>query len=218
MNDTDWVFVLDSDEYLVPVNFNASEASPDWCGNQHPSLISQILSQMLITATRMKLDSFENLMRNESLNTYNECLFGYSFNYFKPHCKPIAAFSIPVYAWLQTTVAYATPLIRSKFPSAYVSQLNNHFHNGQTQTWKSVYQTRYNPPLVGKSLHHNPGGGHSVLAPRSFHGGLSLEIAHARIIRHKRNEKEEAPFLVEDKRWAELHADYEKCASRSNKQ
>lgn len=216
-NHTDWIFVIDSDEYLFPVNFNATAAPLDWCGTQYPTLITRILSQMLTIASEKKLDSYETMIKNETLDSLSRCTFGSSYYYFKPYCMAISAFTLPVYVWLQSPIEYRTPLVRSKYTSAYVEQLNDGNTISQTESWKSVYQTRYNPPLVGRSLHHNPSGGHSVLAPRSYHGGLSLEIAHARLIPNKRNETIDAPRLMRDNRWVELHSSYEKCAKRWRK-
>lgn len=210
--------MLDSDELLLPVNFNVSMAEVDWCGNQHPTLITKILNQMLMAVSRLKLDAYERFIARETLDVHSACLFGYTYDFFKPHCKPVAAFSLPVYVWVQTASSYATPLVKSKYPSAYIQRLSKSNVQGQPQTWKSVYQTKYNPPLLGKSLHHNPAGGHSAWAPRDFHGGLSLEVAHARIIHTERNETEEALLLVQDNSWTELHTGYEKCSSRRRKQ
>ena len=185
----DWVFVMDVDEYLTPVNFNASIAPIDWCSMQRPSFISRILHQMLAIATRHKLSSFDLMMKaykeRDVLTGEGACPRGWSFNEVRNRCRPITSISMPVYLWLRKegSPERAIPTIRSIFPGCYSDRLKESAQDGQEELWKSVYQTRHSQLLEGRSLHDNPTDNRKVstiLAPRSFHGGLSLEIVHQR--------------------------------------
>lgn len=205
---------MDSDEYLLPVNFKCNEVPLDWCGKQRPSLVSQILNDMLLTSTRAKLDEYERMVSNETLDVSSACIYGYSYKKFM-NCVPIQAFTLPVYTWLQPTSHNASvPFVQSRFPSAYSFKFTTEYLNGQHQSWKSVYQTKYNPPLQGRSLHWNHAR-HSTshMAPRSNHGldRLSLEIAHVRGFMAGRNLTFDAPVLMQSEKWRDLHKVYKRC-------
>ena len=198
------------DEFVFPVNFDVNRAYADWCQSSRPPLVSFILNDMQITASRSLLDSYTAIYSNR---TGVDCSLGYSYSQKTSECKPITAFTLPVYTWLQPKES-TLPYVHSKYPSSYSVRFTLSDINGQHQTWKSVYQTKYNPLLIGRSLHGNHAPQtHAILAPRSRHSGLSLEIAHVRGSLYGRNKTADASVTVKDDRWRVLQRAYERCSA-----
>lgn len=172
----------------MPVNFNPVDKK--WCSDYHPALFHRAIEQMQMVATHRILSNFKDMNNSKHvvLLGNKRCRKGWSFKVEDNKCQPISAFALPVYMWQNDGVDYKVvnvmPNLRSPFPSGYLSGLKAKFEtDGQNQNWKSIYQTRYNPPLSGRSMHHNPGGGHSFQAPRPYHHKVSLELSHNKLPR-----------------------------------
>lgn len=214
-NYTDWVAVMDIDEILIPVNFKPY-LNRNWCSDYHPTLIQRATEQMLITATSSYLSEFKimNESRHKSLPLSQRCHKGWSFSTFHNKCVPISAFGLPVHMWENDgpdhKVCDVMPNLRSRFPSGYLVSIHEpQDTDGQQQDWKSIYQTKYNPPLSGRSMHHNPSGGHSFQAPRHFHKRISLELGHNKLPRS--HESTNFSVLVRDNKLQHLAESYVRC-------
>lgn len=226
----DWLFVLDVDEYIVPLGYQ--EPDSRWCDERHPSIISIVIESMVQTVSRLShmhtwwdlVASRENHTRGEVAQT-TPCLLGSSFDNKNGYCRAFTSLELPVYLWLRDSIENSSeslfPTIRSKFPAPYVFTVVNvePFHN---QRWKSVYQTRYNPLLNGETMHFNHGDTWPILVPRKYHGGMTLELAHNRMIGKdklthvktknlkKLNLSDESKF-VHDTRMMDFSVNYSKC-------
>lgn len=212
----DWVFVMDPDEQITPVNFNISKGKANWCHSDQPSLVSRILEQMLVTATTHKLKRFGIMMNatrdKVTLSKSQACALGFAYSDWAARCQPITGIYLPVHLWIRegNTSDHVIPTIRSIYPGCYADRLKMEARDGQEEFWKSVYQTKYNPPLEGRTLHDNPAKNvFTILAPRDFHGGLSLEFVHQR--NHNYWSNSSVKMMMYDRRLVTLSDSYRHC-------
>lgn len=203
---------MDIDEILIPVNFSPKDSS--WCSPDNPVTLQRITDQMLVTATSTVLSTYKlmNETKHSRRSVDQHCPLGWSL--LRQKCQPISAFSMPVRIWQNDGTDYTTcevmPNLRSKHPTGYLAGIKSPEEtNTIAQTWKSIYQTKYNPPLSGRSMHHNPTGGFSFLAPRHYLKSLSLEIGHNRLPHS--HESTNFSALVSDRRLQRLADSYIKC-------
>lgn len=109
-NHTDWVFVQDVDEILVPVNFKPLD-SWLWCSPNKHSLISLILKRMLMSATRLHLRSHRAMIKAKSASEVGTsleeaCPLGYSHDSDEgKSCRGITTFNLPVFVWMQNSTS-----------------------------------------------------------------------------------------------------------------
>lgn len=218
-NYTDWIFVQEADELLLPVNFDANSRN-DWCMS-FPPLITRIIEQMLTTATRHMLQTWTHMMSyaklNSVLDSMSTCPLGMSLCPYAHRCKPITALSIPVHLWLRGPHASweFLPTVRSNYAGADLKNLKFKPSDGQEERWRSLYQTRYNPPLSGlMTVHANdvdPKTVFTVLAPRQFHGGLSLELIRQQFDNHEISRENMTRLMARDFKLVHLSDAYHNC-------
>ena len=220
MNHTDWVFILDPDEELTPVNFAASK-QPDWCSRDQLPLISLIMEQMLATATRHMLRWYKEMIKyikgNHVLESSVVCPLGMSLCPIQNKCRTIVGFVFPVYLWLRGPHAAveAFPTQRSKLPAQYSTMLRSAPTDNRAEYWKAAYRTKYSPVLQGLSIHVNdiePRKQFIILAPRQIHGGLSLELVHQRTDNPMKGNS--SALLMSDYRLVQLADSYHQCMQR----
>lgn len=212
---------MDTDEQLSVVNFNPKTVAPDWCGPQHPPLITRILEQMLFTATQSKLDWYDVMMTSakggDVLSPANACAMGMSYCKTCGRCKKITAFLMPVHLWIRepNTEWSAIPTIRSNYPCHYAPNIKGAPRRGHEEQWKAIYNTKNNPPLSGMSVHGNDIKSDLLfylLAPRDFHGRLSLELVHQRGGADRELSKQNITELMSrDTRILDLFDSYRRC-------
>lgn len=207
---------MDPDEQITPVNFNVTKLKSDWCHFQQPPLVSRILEQMLIAATRHKLKWYDVMMNatrdRKTLKSSDACAIGFSFSEYFAACRPITSIYLPVYLWTRRSNSseYMIPTIRSIYPGSYSDRLKDTPKDGQEEWWKSVYQTKYSKLLQGRALHENPiQSVFTILAPRNFHGGLSLELIHERNDNYWSNRT--SKMMMYDRRLVTLTEAYKHC-------
>ena len=212
---------MDLDEVMTVVSLNSTKLPPDWCGPTQPSLITKVLEQMLATATRYKLYNYRIMMNsfknNDILSGTDACSMGMTYCVQTMKCRPITAFSMPVYLWIQGPDANGRdlPTIRSVYPCQYAVDIKGEPRAGAEEEWKSVYNTRYNPPLAGITLHSNGFDSPEMLyarAPRDFHRGLSLELVHQRrSAEYELSRDNITRLMTPDNRLVNLFDSYRKC-------
>lgn len=218
-NHTDWVFVLDMDEVVIPVNLD-TKSQKDWCGYNHPPLVSRILEQMQTVASRHMLASWGSMMEYSNKNVTRDgsiaCPLGSSYSPYEQKCRPFTAFMLPIYLWIRgrNSPVDSLPTIRSNLPGFYAPNLKSIPRDGHEERWKSVYQTRYNPPLAGMCIHANDVDRRKmfqILAPRDFHQSLSMELVHQRFDNHQLTKRNISQLMKTDYRLMHLVDDFHQC-------
>ena len=143
------------------------------------------------------------------------CPLGFSFDPRVRRCQPISYFLIPIYFWMRGPHSPwdAVPTVRGIYPSYYGNRFKAYPSDGHEECWKAVYQTRYSLPLKGMCIHGNdvaPRLVFSLLTPRSFHQGLSLELVHQRIDNQKLTQNNKR-LVMTDYRLMNLVDAYHSC-------
>lgn len=208
------------DEHLLPVNFDASSQS-NWCSANQPPLISRILEQMLLTATRYTLRMWTDIQGPavDPIDAFDACPLGLSYCIVEKRCKPITAIKIPVYLWIRGphSTEDSLPTMRSIYPCSYARSLKSESKDGIEEGWKSVYSTQYTLLLKGLSIHLNDIDSRlkfPIRAPRAFHGGLSLELVHQRWDNRGISKQNMTQLMTSDYRLVHLVNTYHTCMLR----